>query len=186
MCGQQGLSLWIVLISLIGLDLIGSPQHETERMPFPVYDQEGSLLRPIDFEEWMFVGASLGLSYSEESELNKPDLFHNVYIQHEAYQHFLKTGEFPEKTMLAMSVYKPEQKVSINKKGFFEDKLLSLEVALKDHERFNEGWAYFDFGKSKEKATAFPKTRCFSCHNENGAHDNVFIQFYPLLRSLEN
>lgn len=186
MCRRQGLSLGFLLIGLIGLNLVGSPQPKTERMAVPVYDQEGLLLRPIGFEKWMFVGASLGLSYSEESERNEPGRFHNVYIQPEAYQHFLKTGEFPEKTMLAMSVYKPEQKVSINKEGFFEGKLVSLEVALKDHEHFDEGWAYFDFDKSKEKATAFPKTRCFSCHNDHGAHDNVFIQFYPLLRSLKN
>jgi cytochrome P460 len=31
-------------------------------------------------------------------------------------------------------------------------------------------------------ARAFPATACFACHNEHAARDNVFTQFYPLLR----
>jgi hypothetical protein len=56
-------------------------------------------------------------------------------------------------------------------------------VALKDHDKFDEGWAYFDFANgSKKTSTAFPKGSCFSCHKEHGADDNVFTQFYPVLR----
>ena len=40
-------------------------------------------------------------------------------------------------------------------------------------------------GTSKEKAKAFPKQRCWSCHSEQAATDNVFSQFYPVLRKSE-
>ena len=113
-------------------------------------------------------------------------MFHNVYIQREAFDHYMETGEFPEKTILAMENFSPGSKVSINQKGYFEDKLVGFEVALKDHDQFEEGWAYFNFtqrgGDLKATAKAFPKAACYSCHDQHAANDNVFTQFYPILR----
>jgi hypothetical protein len=53
---------------------------------------------------------------------------------------------------------------------------------VKDRERFDTGWAYFDFGKDALRAVAFPRERCHDCHAAHGQADNVFVQFYPLLR----
>ena len=65
-------------------------------------------------------------------------------------------------------------------------RVLGIEVALKDTSRFKESWAYFNFiredGSAAESVKAFPKERCWSCHNEHAATDNVFTQFYPVLR----
>ena len=61
-----------------------------------------------------------------------------------------------------------------------------MEVALKDEKRFPEKWAYFNFtgrgGALLAQAKAFPKESCWKCHNEHAAVDNVFLQFYPVLR----
>ena len=90
--------------------------------------------------------------------------------------------------MLIMDNYQPTQKESINKHGYFEGKKVGLEVALKDHEQFEEGWAYFNFSTReglRPKAKAFAKAACYNCHAEHGADDNVFTQFYPVLRRLK-
>ncbi|MDA2924145.1 cytochrome P460 family protein [Acidobacteria bacterium AH-259-L09] len=173
------------LTAIVAVGFTYRDEPSTEGMTVPQYDEDGALLRPKDFHTWVFVGASIGLSYSEESKRSGPGLFHNVYMQPQAYQYYVKTGKFPKKTMFAMAVYKPTQKASINRQGFFEDEFVSLEVALKDHEHFEEGWAYFDFGKSRNRATAFPKERCHSCHSAHGAEDNVFVQFYPVLQEVK-
>jgi hypothetical protein len=56
-------------------------------------------------------------------------------------------------------------------------------VAVKDRQQFPEGWAYFGFGDgSRRTSTAFPRTNCFDCHRQNAKADNVFVQFYPVLR----
>ncbi|MFQ5739924.1 MAG: hypothetical protein ACE5JX_13020 [Acidobacteriota bacterium] len=34
----------------------------------------------------------------------------------------------------------------------------------------------------KAAAGAFAKSQCYNCHHEHGAADNVFSQFYPILR----
>ena len=55
-------------------------------------------------------------------------------------------------------------------------------MALKDSARFDGGWAYFDFSGGKTTAKPFAKQQCSSCHAEHAADDNVFTQFYPVLR----
>jgi len=61
-------------------------------------------------------------------------------------------------------------------------------VMEKDSKRFAEEWAYFSFegqdGKPVSKAQPFPKNRCWSCHDQKAATDNVFTQFYPVLRAV--
>ncbi len=183
--GILGLALFAGLAAVVVFGVTPSEQA-TATMVVPRYDASGELLRPDNFHSWVFVGASIGLSYSKESGESGPGQFHNVYVQPEAYQQYTSTGKFPEKTMFVMPVYDPAQKVSINKHGYFEGELVDLDVSVKDREHFPEGWAYFNFsgeeGKLRDKAKAFPKPMCFECHQAHGADDNVFVQFYPVLR----
>lgn len=150
-----------------------------------------SLIRPDGFERWVLAGASMGLGYSQLSGADlaagaTPGMFHNVYIEPSAYEHFVRTGRFREKTMLAMTLYEPGQKVHPSKQGFFEGDFIAVEVALKDSERFPGSWAYFNFGKGAKgsRAVAMPRQGCQSCHVKNAADDNVFVQFYPTLRAV--
>ncbi len=58
-------------------------------------------------------------------------------------------------------------------------------MALKDSDRFEDGWAYFNFsrrGELAKEAPTFPKAACYNCHDSHAADDNVFVQFYPVLR----
>jgi hypothetical protein len=151
--------------------------------PTPAYDASGALLRPEGYREWVFVGASLGLSYAEG--MSAPDGhgdFHNVYLHPEAYRHYRRTGQFPDRTVLVLELFEAASKVSPSKHGLFEGKRVALEAAVKDT-RLPDGWGYFSFGDGSEaKATAAPRGACFSCHLEHATVDNVFVQFYPVLR----
>ena len=93
-----------------------------------------------------------------------------MYIQPQAYDHFMETGEFPEKTILAMET--PGSRESINQAGYFEKDFVGMAVAVKDRERYEEGWAYLSYGDPagglKPAAAAFPKETCFNCHAEHG------------------
>ena len=88
--------------------------------------------------------------------------------------------------MLALLLREPQEKVKPALTGYFQGETAALEMAVKDSSRFEEVWAYYDFGgrdgKFKASAEAFPKERCYSCHAEHAADDNVFTQFYPALR----
>jgi len=177
-------ALVVLVAGVAGRNLIRAEDSPAlKKMVQPRYAEGKQLVLPEGYREWIFVGASLGLSYSEQPRAGGPGTFAHIYMQPEAYGHFKQTGQFPEGTMLVMEVHKPEQNVSINKQGYFEGDRVAVEVALKDRSKFEEGWAYFDFANgAKKSSTAFPKTACFSCHQEHGADDNVFTQFYPVLR----
>lgn len=154
-------------------------------MAEPSYDDAGDMLRPEGYRSWIFVGASLGLRYAEDGEPQTDDTigtFHNVYVQPEAYAYFMENGVFPENTILAMETYEPgtrEPKSNLTG-GYFEDALSGFSAAVKDSERFEETWGYVTF--QGNTATPFPKERCYDCHAEHAATDNVFTQFYPILR----
>ena len=149
-----------------------------------------SLVRPDGYERWVLAGASLGLGYSEPSGADAAGapggMFHNVYIEPTAYEHYVRTGRFREKTMLAMTIYAPGRKVPPSTQGYFEGELLAVEVALKDSERYPGSWAYFNFGTGGpgSRARALPREACQACHLQNAADDNVFVQFYPTLRAV--
>lgn len=186
----------VTIIAVIAALVAAAPGPATgdrpslEGMVKPAYTADGDLIRPQGYRTWVFVGASLGLSYSEGAgEREGPGTFTNVYIQPEAYRYFMETGEFPEGTLLPMDIYRPGARESINQAGYFEKDFLGMEVAVKDSERYPTGWAYLSFrdrsGGLKESASAFPKERCYDCHAEHAATDNVFTQFYPMLQRRE-
>lgn len=176
------------MTSRLALALLASvlPLSSQNQMPGPVYTADGALLPPQSYREWMFVGSNLDMGYSE-AKAPKRSAFHNIYIQREAYREYAATGRFPDRTILVMEQVSAGTNASINKRGKFEDEFLGIEVALKDESRFPEKWAYFNFigegGKALPAARAQPKERCWACHNEHGAADNVFVQFYPVLRA---
>lgn len=152
----------------------------------PRYGEGKNLILPEGYGAWVFVGASIGLAYSEETRGDGPGMFHRVYTQPEAFAAYQRTGKFPEKTMFVMELYRPEQKVSPNKQGYFEGQRVAIEVSVKDRGKFPEGWAYFNFGNGRRtEARPIPKASCYDCHLEHGADDNVFVQFYPALRDVK-
>jgi len=156
-----------------------------EKMAEPQYSADGQMLHPSGYREWIFVGSSLGMGYTEGAPKG-PATFHNIYLQPQAYRSYAATGKFPDKTMLVMEVLTPGTNASINKQGQFEDQFIGIEVAVKDESRWAEKWAYINFiGRNRvplAQSAPFKKEQCWNCHNEHGAADNVFVQFYPVLR----
>jgi hypothetical protein len=157
----------------------------------PVFEDQETLLRPQNYREWIFVGSSLGLSYAPTpaiSPTSATQLYHNVYINPPAYREFAKTGKFPDGTMMVLELATQEQKTEPGLQGSYEKEIIGIEASVKDSTRFKEQWAYFTFigadRKALQKAKAFPKTACWSCHDVNAQTDHVFTQFYPVLREV--
>lgn len=179
---------WSLTLSLLCLmawvGLHASPTGDATEEPR--FTAKNELVRPEGYREWVFIGASLGMGYNENNGAPREERFHNLYLKPSAYQHYKKTGQFPEKTIIAMEVVSAGSQASINKQGRFEDRFTGLEASVKDSSRFPNGWAYFNFTGPNQTlvatAPAFPKEACWDCHNQHGATDNVFTQFYPMLR----
>lgn len=165
--------------------LFGAVMLCAESQP-PRYTEDGQLLRPDDYREWIFLSSGLGMTYgpaAQASTQNSP-LFDNVFVRPESYRAFLQTGTWPAQTMFVLEVRRSTSEGSINRGGRFQDEIVGVEAAVKDETRFADKWAYFGFGSDKKSAKAFPKTSCHACHATNGAVDNTFVQFYPTLRDV--
>lgn len=147
----------------------------------PAYDHD-NLILPSDYRTWVFVGASLGLSYSENG--GGAEMFHETLIEPSAYRHFVATGTFREGTMLALLLHPAGEHVIPARHGRFAKDLTGLEMAVKDSHQRPEGWAYYNFGGAnglRTAAQAMPTDSCYACHKREAKLDNVFMQFYPLL-----
>jgi hypothetical protein len=160
---------------------------ESPRVPGPVYNPKGELIRPLDYREWIFLTSGMGMTYGPNGPAEGQDpAFDNVFVNPAAYREFVKSGAWPDGTIFILEIRKGVTNESINRGGRTQTAVVAIEAAVKDETHFPEKWAYFHFapknGEPGKEAKAFPKTAaCFSCHTEHGAVENTFVQFYPTL-----
>ena len=151
----------------------------------PQYDSGRNLRLPDDYRQWILVGQSLGLSYSEGQSGHQ--MFNTTLMEPTAYRHFVQTGQFREGTMLALILQAIGTNATPARQGQFATDVHVVEMAVKDTKRVPEGWAYYQFGGPMtggylSTAAPQPKGSCYSCHVEHAGRDNVFVQFYGLLK----
>ena len=183
--------------------LTGSAQAQSTRDP--QYTGGGNLVRPKDFHTWVFVGSNLGLGYDKEVTRDTPreaaraDLgeYHNIYLKPEDYAAYVRTGTFPDKTVLVMDVYQSQQRDAkgVVTAGSYNGKSLGIEVAVKNMnrpDRSTTDWAYYDFtdrsgrGHFPADKAAEADKDCYACHKAHAGYDNVWVQFYPIIRGVKS
>jgi hypothetical protein len=148
----------------------------------PRYTSDGRMLRPDNYREWVYLSSGLGMSYSPEAGTRGNPPFDNVFVTAAAYRVFTQTGTWPDKTAFVLEVREAQSKGSINQRGHFQGAVLGLDVHVKDESRFRGKWAFFNFEGSNQSAPMIPTTEdCYSCHEQHGAVDTTFVQFYPTL-----
>src|SRR5262245_13282838 len=166
--------------------VVAEQGSETRSPVMPQYDSELNLRLPSDYRQWIVVGQSLGLSYSEGGP-GDHQMFNTTLMEPTAYRHFVETGQFREGTMFALILQGIGTNALPARQGQFATDVHVIEMAVKDTGRVPEGWAYYPFGGPmaggyRPTAAPQPKANCYSCHAEHAARDNVFTQFYGLLK----
>ncbi len=148
------------------------------------FTPEGDLVTPANYREWVFLSSGLGMTYGPNAPAagSRPR-FDNVFVNPSSYREFLKTGTWPDGTVLILEVRESESKGSINQHGHFQSKLVAVEANVRDSKRFpDRNWAFFDLPVNGERTSAKPLPAgngCQQCHSTNGAVDGTFVQFYP-------
>ena len=170
-------SLFVIAVAAAIL-LAASPDSTAGH---PQYTGESHLLRPADYREWMFLSSGFGMSYSAQAG---HEMFTNVFVPQWAYQEFLKSGKWPDKTMFVVEERGAASKGSINKVGHYQAESMGIGVEVKDETRFPDKWAYFNFDEDTKSASANPKAGCWSCHDQHAAVEHSFVQFYPTLKPI--
>jgi hypothetical protein len=149
---------------------------------------------PKGFRRWVFVGAPLTPNGLNGGKANFPE-FHNVYIQAQNVEAYMKTGEFPEGTVIVKELtrllnptFPDGSRTEPSGRGFFNGAFNGIDLTVKDSKRFakTNGWGFFTFGHHplpyEKTAAEAPVAVCANCHKANVAKtDMTWVQFYPLL-----
>jgi len=148
------------------------------------YSRDDKLVLPKDYRQWIFLSSGIGMTYLPNHVPGTNPPFENAFVNPEAYQAFLNTGTWPDKTVLILEVRASDSKVSINRDGRVQTSLLAIEAHVKDAS--HGGWTFYNFGNgTQQEGTLLPRNAdCYSCHQKSGAVDTTFVQFYPTLSEI--
>jgi len=165
-------------------------QHSTA-----VFDSDGKLKLPTGYRRWVFVGAPLTPDGLNNGKAGFPE-YHHVYVEEQNLDVYLKTGAFPEGTMIVKELtrvlnptFPDGSRTEPSGRGYFNGEFNGMDVTVKDTKRFakTNGWGFFNFGHHPlpyaESAKEASAAECASCHTAFVAKtDMTWVQFYPILR----
>ena len=144
------------------------------------YQGENRLAVPPDYREWVFLTSSLDLNYSDGAASRS--VLDNVFVNPDAYRAFVRTGTWPDKTVIVKENRIAASAGTISKSGKFQTQVMNMEMHVKDEARFPGKWAFFASSDGKAPGVLIPMTAdCYSCHSAHAAVDTTFVQFYPTL-----
>jgi hypothetical protein len=144
-------------------------------------DTKNQMAVPADYRQWVFLTSSLDLNYSTAAT---PDhhMLDNVFVDPASYKAFLNSGVWPDKTIMIKENRMAESAGTLSKSGQFQTGVMNLEMHVKDETRFPGKWAFFVSADGKAAGKLMPQgANCYSCHQDHGAVDTTFVQFYPTL-----
>jgi hypothetical protein len=192
-----------LLLVIVGLGLSASALYLVVAKPVAaqteqssvVFNADGTVQVPTGFRKWVFVGAPLTPNGLNDGKAGFPE-YHNVYVEQKNVDAYLKTGEFPEGTVIVKELtrvlnptFPDGSRKEPSGRGIFNGQYNGIDMTVKDSKRFGKtnGWGFFTFGHHPlpyDKVSAErPVTECAGCHIANvAATDMTWIQFYPLLR----
>ena len=146
----------------------------------PSYTTGGNLVFPKAYRKWVFLSSGLDMAYLPSARPGQ-STFTNVFVNPESYDAFLQTGTWPDKTTLVLEVRTAADSGSIIRGGHYQSDVAHTEVHVKDTARFKGGWAFFGFADEAPAQMIPRNATCYSCHQDHGAVDTTFVQFYPTL-----
>jgi hypothetical protein len=183
-------------IAMIASVILFRTKPDIAQTPSPAahFTRDGKLILPTGFRRWVFVGAPLTPNGLNNGMANFPE-YHNVYIQAQNIDAYMKTGEFPEGTVIIKELtrvlnptFPDGSTVEPSGRGFFNGEFNGIDATVKDSKRFakTNGWGFFTFGHHplpyNETAAEKPEAECAGCHKAYVAKtDMTWIQFYPIL-----
>jgi hypothetical protein len=163
----------------VGLGLIAVVATAAAQTAGPTYGADGRLVAPSDYREWIFLSSGLDMTYGPAGPPPGQHSFDNVFVDPASYRSFLKTGVWPDKTMMVLEVRNTAQDLSINKAGHVQTDTRAIELHVKDSAK--GGWSFWGVDGKGGTRRFNEGSSCHKCHEGSGAVDTTFVQFYPTL-----
>lgn len=188
------------LVLVAGMVSVSWPLKAQDGAYTPQFTDDKQLKMPEGkiWREWPFVGSLVTPNALNDGAAPFPE-HHVVYIDPESWEHYKKTGEFRDGTVLAKELTLVRAPDGANKNGstdevsgtgYFMGEYSGFEITIKSKKLYPDepgNWAYYSFGHQPEpyntSAMKQPAEACNACHEASAAEGFVFTQFYPVLRA---
>jgi hypothetical protein len=191
----------LVVILAVGVVAVSSLPRNTSSVAADTqhstaaFDSDGKLKLPTGYRRWVFVGAPLTPNGLNNGKAGFPE-YHHVYDEEKNLDVYLKTGSFPEGTVIVKELtrvlnptFPDGSRTEPSGRGYFNGEFNGMDVTVKDSKRFanTNGWGFFNFGHHPlpyaESAKEASAAECAGCHASFVAKtDMTWVQFYPMLR----
>jgi hypothetical protein len=159
-------------------------------MPAAVEAEPELQVPSVDYrKEWVQLGTYALVADTPADDAKK---LQYVYTERKNLEAYLKSGSFPDGTVLVKDVYAGKTKTLTCGTVSYAGDLVGRFILFRDSSnartasspRFGDGWgwAYYDGSETKMTVTTNYKTDCLGCHLPARATDMVYVQGYPLLR----
>src|SRR5260370_11436802 len=146
----------VVLIAMSSSLLNTSRVAAETQQSIAVFDSDGRLKlpNPAIFRRWVLVGTPLTPDGLNNGKAGFPE-YHNVYIEEKNVDVYLKTGSFPEGTVIVKELarvlnptFPDGSRTEPSGPGYFNGEFNGIDLTLKDSKRFakTNGWGFFTFG----------------------------------------
>jgi hypothetical protein len=121
---KTALLLAIVLVPLT--DFLQNPTESSSKLE---YTADAQLKLPEHYREWVYLTSGFDMSYNPAAMQMDHHMFDNVFVNPEAYKAFVKTGTWPDKTMLVLEGRRAAGKGSINQKGNYQSEVMGYKYS---------------------------------------------------------
>lgn len=194
---QKAVAIVVLVLGVLAVSAL--PRYSGQVVAAPqstaVFDADGKLKQPEGYRHWVFIGAPLTPNGLNNGKAGFPE-YHHVYVEEKNLDVYLKTGSFPEGTVIVKELtrvlnptFPDGSRTEPSGRGYFNGEYNGMDVTVKDRKRFatTNGWGFFNFGHHPLPYSAWAKeasaAECASCHASFVAKtDMTWVQFYPLLR----
>lgn len=177
-----------LVFSVVGVLTLASQPSFAQSKGFSQYvDKQGNISLPKDFRtNWSFLGAW----FVPDPDAKGPGL-HDVFTQKKSVAGYLRTGKFPDGTVLVKEIRKLESKKLTTGEASWGAEIDHWFVMVKDSKnRFPKnknwaqgwGWALFYPKDPSVNASKGFRASCWTCHVPAQNTDWVFVEGYPTLR----
>ncbi|WP_169543941.1 cytochrome P460 family protein [Sneathiella aquimaris] len=182
----------LVFLLLLSVALAVSARAETKesRKNFDLaVDEKGKIHLPtVNFQrDWTALGT---WAIAAEEGTQGSEGFHIVYTQPGSVSAFLKTGTFPDGTIIIKELYEATSQEMTTGTVSHATITTGWFVMIKDTKnRYPHntswgngwGWAHFDVDDKKNSTSVDYRDACLSCHEPAKNTDWLYLQGYPIL-----
>jgi Cytochrome P460 len=133
------------------------------------------LLLPANYRNWVALSSTTpGLPQHQHQHVAG-----KLYVEPASYQHFQKTGIWPNRTVIVLELKTGKQVA----KGACD--IMGLEAAVKDDSRFPDAWSYYGIVYDRAQVQSAAKLATEDCADCNHP-DSMLTMAFPTLRAMIN